>query len=77
MISELDIWRAANLLIRQHRDSAELAAARLQDLMLDRAMMKGAFVAADQAGSRGAADATRGQGHSSSASLVEEREYSL
>jgi hypothetical protein len=33
MISDLDIWRAANLLIRQHGDDAELAAARRADLM--------------------------------------------
>jgi hypothetical protein len=32
MISDLDIWRAANLLIRQHGDDAELAAARRADL---------------------------------------------
>jgi hypothetical protein len=36
MVSNLDIWRAANLLIREHGDDAELEAARLQDLMLDR-----------------------------------------
>lgn len=36
MISDLDIWRAANLLIRQHGAEAELEAARLADLMLDR-----------------------------------------
>jgi hypothetical protein len=36
MVSDLDIWRAANLLIREHGDDAELEAARLQDLMLDR-----------------------------------------
>jgi hypothetical protein len=29
VISELDIWRAANLLIRQHGDDAGLEAARL------------------------------------------------
>ena len=33
MISDLDIWRAATLLIRQHGDDAELAAARRADLM--------------------------------------------
>jgi hypothetical protein len=33
MISDLDIWRAANLLIGQHGDEAELAAARRADLM--------------------------------------------
>jgi hypothetical protein len=36
MISDLDIWRAANLLIRQHGDLAEIEASRLADLMLDR-----------------------------------------
>jgi len=36
MIFDLDIWRAANLLIRQHGDDAELAAARRADLMLER-----------------------------------------
>jgi hypothetical protein len=29
MVSNLDIWRAANLLIRQHGDDADLEAARL------------------------------------------------
>jgi hypothetical protein len=36
MISDLDIWRAANLLISQHGGWAELEACRLADLMLDR-----------------------------------------
>jgi hypothetical protein len=36
VISELDIWRAANLLIRQHGAEAQLEAVRKQDLMLDR-----------------------------------------
>jgi hypothetical protein len=36
MVSDLDIWRTANLLIREHGADAELEAARLQDLMLDR-----------------------------------------
>jgi hypothetical protein len=36
MVSDLDIWRAARLLIRNHGAEAELEAARLQDLMLDR-----------------------------------------
>jgi hypothetical protein len=35
MVSNLDIWRAANLLIRQHDADAELEAARLEDLVLD------------------------------------------
>ncbi len=36
MISDLDVWRAANLLIRKHGADAEIEAARLQDLMLAR-----------------------------------------
>ena len=35
MISDLDIWRAANLLIGRFVDGAELEAARLADLMRD------------------------------------------
>jgi hypothetical protein len=35
-ISNLDIWRAADLLIRQHGDDAEIVAAQRADLMLDR-----------------------------------------
>ena len=46
MISEPDIWRAANLLIRQHGDDAKLEAARLQDLMLDRGDDEGRLVCA-------------------------------
>ena len=58
MISDLDIWRAANLLIRKHGADAELEAARLQDLMLDRGDDEGRHcMAADQAGDRGAAGA--------------------
>jgi hypothetical protein len=41
MISNLDVWRAANLLIRHHGADAEVEAARLQDLMLDRGDLKG------------------------------------
>ncbi len=44
MISDLDIWRAANLLIGQHGDEAELAAARRADLMLDRGDLEGQTV---------------------------------
>jgi hypothetical protein len=44
MVSNLDIWRAANLLIREHGDDAELEAARLQDLMLDRGDNEGRLV---------------------------------
>ena len=36
MVSNLDIWRAANLLIRKHGANAELEAAKRADLMLDR-----------------------------------------
>jgi hypothetical protein len=36
MISDLDIWRAANLLIGWHGAKAEAEAARLEDLLLDR-----------------------------------------
>jgi hypothetical protein len=44
MVSNLDIWRAANLLIREHGADAELQAARLQDLMLDRGDDEGRLV---------------------------------
>jgi hypothetical protein len=44
MISDLDIWRAANLLIWQHGDDAELAAARRADLMLERGDLEGQTV---------------------------------
>ena len=44
MISDLDIWRAANLLIGQHGDEAEFAAARRADLMLDRGDLEGQTV---------------------------------
>jgi hypothetical protein len=36
MVLDLDIYRAANLPIRQHGADAELVAARRADLMLDR-----------------------------------------
>ena len=35
MISDLDIWRAANLLIRRGEADAELIAGRVAELMLD------------------------------------------
>jgi hypothetical protein len=44
MISDLDIWRAANLLIRQHGDDAKLAAAWRVDLMLERGDLEGQTV---------------------------------
>ena len=40
-ISELDIYRAANLLIRQHGVDAEIEAARKADLILDRGDAEG------------------------------------
>jgi len=36
VISDLDIWRAASLLIQKHGVDAELEAAKCSDLMLDR-----------------------------------------
>jgi hypothetical protein len=44
MISDLDIRRAANLLIRKHGPDAELEAARLADLMLGRGDDEGRLV---------------------------------
>jgi hypothetical protein len=44
MISDIDIWRAANLLIRQHGADAELAAAQRADLMLERGDLEGQTV---------------------------------
>jgi hypothetical protein len=44
MVSDLDIWRAANLLIQNHGDGAELEAFRLADLMLDRGDQQGQAV---------------------------------
>lgn len=40
-ISELDIYQAANLLIREHGGEAAIEAARKADLMLDRGDMEG------------------------------------
>jgi len=36
MIPDRDIWRAANLVIREHRADAEVVAARRADEMLER-----------------------------------------
>ena len=36
LVPEIDIWRAANLLIRKPGDNAELEAAKRADLILDR-----------------------------------------
>lgn len=41
MIPDIDIWRAANLVIRQHGHGAELHACRLADAMLDRGDIDG------------------------------------
>ncbi len=44
LLSELDIWRAANLLISQHGPDAEIEAARKADLMLERGDRDGQLV---------------------------------
>ena len=41
MISDLDIWRAANLLIRRHGEDAEIEAAKRADQMLERGDLNG------------------------------------
>jgi hypothetical protein len=44
MISDRDIWRAANLLIRKHGADAEIVAARRADEMLERGDRGGQMV---------------------------------
>ena len=44
MISDLDIYRAANLLIRHHGAEAEIQAAKRADLMLERGDHDGQIV---------------------------------
>lgn len=44
MIPEIDIWRAANLVIQQHGADAELHAARRADDLLDRGDHEGQAV---------------------------------
>ena len=44
MISDLDIWRAANLLIRRHGEDAEIEAAKRADQMLERGDLDGQVV---------------------------------
>lgn len=44
MIPDRDIWRAANLLIREHGDGAEFVAARRADEMLERGDQEGETV---------------------------------
>ena len=41
MISDLDIWRAATLLVRRHSADAEIEAARRADQMLERGDLDG------------------------------------
>ena len=44
MIPDRDIWRAANLLIREHSADAEVVAARRADEMLERGDRDGQLV---------------------------------
>lgn len=68
-VSDLDIWRAANLLIRQYDADAEIEAARRADLMLDRGdrpfdrLRRAACVDTDPASDRGTAGPPRGPRH--------------
>jgi hypothetical protein len=41
MVSEIDIWRAANLLIQRHGTDAEIEAAKRADQMLERGDLDG------------------------------------
>jgi hypothetical protein len=62
MVSDLDIWRAANLLIRKPGADAELEAARLQDLMLERGDLQGRHLwQRIRRGNRGPASGAHGQ----------------
>ena len=44
MTPDLDIWRATNLLIRQHREDAEVVASRRADELLERGDWEGRLV---------------------------------
>ena len=44
MVSNLDIWRAANLLIRHHGEDAEIVAAQRANLTLERGDRHGQLV---------------------------------
>jgi hypothetical protein len=44
MIPDRDIWRAADLLIREHRADAEVVSARRADEMLERGDREGQLV---------------------------------
>ena len=41
MVPEIDIWRAANLLLKQHGPDAEIVATQRADEMLDRGELEG------------------------------------
>lgn len=62
MMPDLDIWRAAQFLVRKHGANAELEAARLKDRMLDRGDDE-ARMGADNASDRCATDAAPWQPH--------------
>jgi len=44
MTSDLDIWRAANLVIKEHGEDAEIVASQRADLMLERGDRAGQLV---------------------------------
>ncbi len=44
MTLDIDIWRAANLIMKQHGENAEILAAQRADLMLERGDREGRFV---------------------------------
>jgi hypothetical protein len=44
MTPDIDIWRAANLVIKQHGENAEIMAAQSADLMLERDDSEGRLV---------------------------------
>ena len=44
MTLDIDIWRAANLIMKQHGENAEILAAQRADLMLERGDPEGRVV---------------------------------
>jgi hypothetical protein len=44
MTPDIDIWRAANRLIKQHGENAEIVAAQRADLMLERGDPEGRLI---------------------------------
>ena len=44
MVEEIDIWRSARVLIRQHGEQASIEAAKLADAMLERGDLDGLAV---------------------------------